>query len=145
MGKWMYLAASNKINMPCVSHRGLRPTPARQTLHRGQQTQPERCMGLPNNVSYSLGGLWCALCQRLVRSEICKAQVSAHVCYLCLVFSGNDLLLSAKNWTQMSLFSRTWLWWRLWNCCGTCLFEGTSPIFIIWLPAFPWNLNPNYY
>lgn len=37
MGKWMYLAASNKINMPCVSHHGLRPTPAHQTLHRGQR------------------------------------------------------------------------------------------------------------
>lgn len=57
MGKCilMSLAASNKINMPCVSCHGLRPTPACQTLGQGQQE--ELCMGMRSNVSYSLDSL----------------------------------------------------------------------------------------
>ena len=67
---------------------GLRPTPAQQTLRRGQQpnrTSVWECGAM----SYSLDGLWSVLCRRLVRSRICKAQVFVHgqrmifgVCYL---------------------------------------------------------------
>lgn len=154
----MFLTDSNKINLPCLSHHGCQPTPAHQTLRWGRhphQSSVWECRAMlvaqkmASRVCCAKGLLEARLakCNYLFMMKewflvfvACTKGNRYLKSYLCLDFSGSNWLLTSKNWTLKSLteyFSQTWLRQWLWNCCGTCLFEGTHQDFVIYLPASP--------